>query len=226
MHGRRRWLRTGIGAARPRVDQSEAGCVRPFPPFHQPCTRRLSRSGEARSCLPWSGTEQARPAKGCGPSGGEREQQVREERRTRGPTRGPELHGRGDAREGRRSIQSEPLPTHLDYVARAECLEDLEDQFLLVWAELHDGLPDILLGRVPEHVKLRLIGPHHVARSAQPVQRNGRVLEEVDELGVLCTLLEPLEPYRCEDLSSEPALPISHVCPGFDGDHIDIDRGL
>ena len=34
------------------------------------------------------------------------------------------------------------------------------------------------------------------------------------------------KPHRCEDMCSEPALPISHVCPGFDEDHIDIDRGL
>ena len=43
---------------------------------------------------------------------------------------------------------------------------------------------------------------------------------------VLCTPLKPHEPYRCEDLSSEPALPISHVCPGFNGHRVAFDCGL
>mmetsp|Transcript_63652 Transcript_63652/g.153718 ORF Transcript_63652/g.153718 Transcript_63652/m.153718 type:complete len:276 (+) Transcript_63652:1492-2319(+) len=80
----------------------------------------------------------------------------------------------------------------LDDVARAQGLEDLEDELLLVGAELHDRLSDVLLRGVTQHVELGLVSPHDVAGAAQPVQGDRRVLEEVDELGVLLPLLQNL----------------------------------
>ena len=46
-------------------------------------------------------------------------------------------------------------------------------------AKVHDGLSDVLLRRVPQHIHLGLVGPKHVACAREPVHRNRRLVQEV-----------------------------------------------
>mmetsp|Transcript_44202 Transcript_44202/g.94105 ORF Transcript_44202/g.94105 Transcript_44202/m.94105 type:complete len:266 (+) Transcript_44202:455-1252(+) len=67
-----------------------------------------------------------------------------------------------------------------DGVPGPKLLEYLQDQSLLIGAEVHYGLPDVLLGGVAQDVELGLVGPEDSAVAVEPVHGDGGVLKEVD----------------------------------------------